>query len=99
MHEGKRRLTGYLMDLSPKGARVSCNQPLSKGTEQVTLEVRFSRRSAASQLPARVKWAQTGTKPREAAVFGVTFEGANPDELRVLTAVIAEFQRHAALLS
>jgi len=99
VHEGKRRLTGYLTDLSLKGARISCDQPLSRGTETLTLEVRFSRRSAPALLSARVKWAQTGTKPGEAAVFGVTFEGANPDELSVLDSVLEEFQRRAAELS
>lgn len=92
-------MTGYLLDVSPKGARVSCNEPLTRGTERLTLEVRFSRRSASSRLPARVQWAQIGTKPGQAAIFGVTFEGASPEELRVLEAVIAEFQRHAALLA
>jgi hypothetical protein len=99
VHVGKRRFSGYLLDLSTKGARVSCSEPLPRGTESVTLEVRFSRRTASSRLPARVQWAQIGTKKGEAAIFGVTFEDANPEELRVLEDVIAEFQRHAAELA
>ncbi len=99
VRDGKRRLTGYLRDLSATGAGVSCDQPLTSGAEALTLEVRFSRRPAATHLPARVHWAQVGSKPGEAAVFGVAFDGANPEDLQVVGAVLQEFQSCAAMLS
>jgi len=96
---GERTLTAYLTDLSPKGARISSDDPLAPGAQSVVLEVRFSRSSPASRLPARVQWRQTDRrKAGEAAVFGVTFEGIASAERALLVSVVKEFRRRAALL-
>jgi hypothetical protein len=97
--DGERKFSGYLIDLSTRGARVSSNAPLASGSQEVVIEVRFNRRAPFSRLPARVQWMKPGSKPGEAAVFGVTFEGIGAAGEALLESVVREFQRHAALLA
>ena len=95
--DGERTLSAYLTDLSTRGARISSNASL--GAQSVVIEVRLSRGSAACKLPARIQWMQAGSKPGEAAVFGVTFEGIAAEAETQLASVVKEFQRRAALLT
>jgi hypothetical protein len=96
--EGDQRIAGYLTDLSTVGARISCDAALPVGSQSVVIEVRFARRGGSSSLPARIKWMRAGTRPGEAAVFGVTFESLDAEAQALLASVVEEFQRRAALL-
>ena len=96
--EGDQRLSGYLTDLSTAGARISCDASLPVGAHSVVIEVRFARRSGNCSLPAQIKWMRAGSRPGEAAVFGVTFDGIDEDTQALLASVVEEFQRRAALL-
>lgn len=97
--EGDKRLSGYLTDLSPEGARISCDAPLLPATEVVTIEVRFSRRGKAARLGGRVEWRSPGTKSGEAMVFGVSFEEAGAEERALIASVVQQFRQRAALLA
>lgn len=97
--DGGRSLSAYLTDLSTQGARISANASLEVGAQSIVIEVRFSRRSPACRLPARIQWMHAGSKAGEAAVFGVTFEGMAAEEQAQLEAVLREFERRAALLA
>jgi hypothetical protein len=98
VHAG-RRLAGYVVELGPLGARVSCDAEPPGPGEAVVLEVRFSRQAVYSPLPAEVKW----TRPPEAAgvghLAGLTFLGVSAEQQRTLERVLDEFRRRAALLA
>lgn len=94
---GSRRLSGYLTDLSSRGARISCAEEPPGTGESVTLEVRFGRSVTRSHVPAEVKW----TRPRSkggAYVFGLTFARISQEEQRRVDSVVEEFRRRAELL-
>lgn len=97
--DGERTLSAYVTDLSTRGARISSNASLGRGAQSVVIQVRLSRASAACKLPARIQWMQAGSKPGEAAVFGVTFEGVSAELQMQLEFVVKEFRRRAALLT
>ena len=93
---GTRRLTGYLTELSPQGARVLCDQPSPNAGTPVTLEVRFGRRVRQSRLPVEIKWVRSA---RGTHTVGLTFQGIGAEDQRILDAIVAEFQQRAALLA
>lgn len=96
---GERRTPGYLSDLSPRGARVSCDEePPPVGTN-VVLEVRFGREVAYSRLPAEVEWVQLGLDPSAAPDIGLSFKDTTPEDQDVLDAVVEEFRRRAEQLA
>lgn len=98
LHAG-RRLPGYVVELGPQGARVSCEvEPPAPG-ESVVLEVRFSRRAVHSPLPAEVKWTRPSQAAGGARLVGLTFRDVSAQEQRVLDEVLEEFRRRAALLA
>lgn len=94
-----RRVAGYVMDLSPRGARVSVeNDPPTSGTT-VIVEVRFARTSPHSLLPGQVRWIRGPEGPKSIYTFGMTFEGLTAEQHQVLNAVVEEFRRRAEELS
>lgn len=98
LHRG-RQLPGYLNDLGPLGARLSCDEPPPAVGEGVVLEVRFSRRAVYSPLPAIVKWSRSAARPAGRHVVGLTFREVSAEQQRLLDAVLEEFRRRAALLA
>lgn len=90
-----RRWSGYLIDLSPQGARVSTQAPPPDLEASVVLEVRLVARAARSRLLGRVKWAQPAD---DGHVFGVVFEGLSADAERAIGAVVEEFKKRVAAL-
>lgn len=91
-----RQLTGFVVELSVRGARVSCEgEPPDVGTRAV-LEVRFGEQVAHSRLPAEVKW--VGWTP-QGHHFGVTFTEVAPEDQKVLDAIVDEFRRRASQLA
>lgn len=95
---GARRIPGYLSDLSPRGARVSCDEEPPPVGAAVVLEVRFGREVLYSRLPAEVEWVQAGIEPSSAPDLGLSFKDISPDDQKVLEAVVQEFRRRAEQL-
>ena len=94
-----RRVAGYVMDLSPRGARVTVeSDPPSPGTT-VIIEVRFARTTPHSLLPGQVRWVKGPDGPKPTHTFGMTFEGLTAEQHQVLNAVVEEFRRRADELS
>lgn len=90
---GGRRLPAYLADLSPLGARVTCDAvPPSPGAS-VVLEVRFGRQVRHSRLAAEVKWVKAMGDGSH--FLGLTFTAMSPSERELLESVVAEFQKRA----
>jgi hypothetical protein len=95
---GPRPLSGYLTDLSPRGAQVS-TQGLPPAPEaSVVLEVRLGADPAPTRLSARVKWVRAA-EHGDWHAFGLTFEAVDAAGQRVLEAVVEDFRRRAAQLS
>lgn len=93
---GERRVGGYLTDLSPRGAQVSCDEtPPDSGTA-VTLEIRFTPPTPRCRVPALVAW----TKPADRGhQCGLTFEQLGEEDRAILEDAIARVRRLAAQLS
>jgi hypothetical protein len=96
---GPRALAGYLTDLSPRGAQVSTQGLPPTPEAAVVLEVRLgSEPTAATRLPARVKWVRAA-EHGDWHAFGLTFEAISAAEQTLLESVVEDFRRRAAQLS
>jgi hypothetical protein len=94
-----RRVSGYVMDLSPTGARIMVeNEPPAPGAT-IVIEVRFARESPHSILPGQVRWVKGPEGPKPTFTFGMTFEGLTGEQGLVLGRVVEEFRRRAEELS
>jgi hypothetical protein len=94
-----RRVSGYVMDLSPTGSRVTVeSEPPAPGA-LIVIEVRFARTSPHSLLPGQVRWVKGPDGPKSTYSFGMTFENLTSEQEKVLMAVIEEFRRRAEELS
>jgi hypothetical protein len=92
-----RAVSAFLVELSVKGARVSCDEdPPPVGTRLV-LEVRLGSRVARSRLRSEVKWVEG--KPEGRSDFGLTFVDVSPEDQKVLAAIVEEFKRRASQLA
>jgi len=88
-------MSGYLTDLSVRGARVHVDdEPPGAGT-RLDIEVRFRHASRPSRLSAEVKWVRRAGADRGHRV-GVRFLKLEGDERALLDQIIAEFQAQAA---
>jgi hypothetical protein len=95
--EATRRFSGYITDLSLRGAQVTCSPlPAPEGTT-IVLEVRLGPRSARLSLPGRIQW-QKAAATGDTHQFGVTFEGLDTQGQTDLLAVLEEFQHRASQL-
>jgi hypothetical protein len=95
----ERRISGYVMDLSPSGARVTVAAAPPAPGASIVIEVRFARYAPYSLLPAQVRWVKGPEGPKGTYAFGMTFEGLTGDQQRVLSAVVEEFRQRAEELS
>lgn len=93
---GERRVGGYLTDLSPRGAQVSCDEAPPEPGSAITLEVRFTPPTPRCRVPAHVRWSKPATKGHQC---GLTFEGLGDDDRATLEEVVARVRRLAAQLS
>jgi hypothetical protein len=97
--DGDRRLPGYVTDLSPRGARVTCEgEPPAVG-HVIGLEIRFARRQGKARLSGRVQWSRPLLHPAKGHDFGVTFEGLQRREQELLEAVVKDFHKQAEQLA
>lgn len=94
---GPRKFSAYITELSPDGARISCDSALPSPGTPIVIEVRFGAAAVRSRLPAEVKWVRYQEDP-VCCLFGVSFEGIGKDDKRVLDSVLEEFRRRAAAL-
>ena len=92
-----RRFSAFMADLSPKGARVSCDQDCLAVGDEVIVEARLGRRVGHVHLPGVVAWVQPAAQG--SAHFGVRFNELPPEDLKLVEDVVQEFQRLAARLS
>jgi hypothetical protein len=96
--DGERRFSGYVLDLSSQGAKVSCAvEPPAKGS-RVTLEVRLGGRTPFFPYNAEVRWTQPPASRGAAHTFGVTFEDVATEQRARLETVLGEFRKLAAAI-
>ena len=93
-HDGAR-VSGYLTDLSPRGAQVACDADPPAAESVVTLEVRLPQLRRRCRVAARVRWSR---KAKEGHACGLTFEHMDEEDRAAIEAVIEEIRRRAALL-
>jgi hypothetical protein len=94
-----RRVSGYVMDLSPTGARIMVDSEPPAPGSNVVIEVRFARDTPHSVLPGQVRWVKGPEGPKGTFTFGMTFEGLTSEQSQVLSSVVEEFRRRAEELS
>ncbi|HET7291897.1 MAG TPA: PilZ domain-containing protein [Vicinamibacteria bacterium] len=95
---GRRRIAGYVTNLSPRGARVYCDERPPRVGERVVLEIRFRERSAPTRILAEARWMKAALDPTEVHSFGASFRGISASQLRAVEEVLQEFRRRAAAL-
>jgi PilZ domain-containing protein len=97
--QGERTFTAYLTDLSPHGARVSCQGAPPALEGRVLVEVRLRGGTSRTRLPARVRWVRPWGPGTDAHFFGLTFEGLSGAEQQAVEGVVREFERLVAQLA
>jgi PilZ domain len=96
---GRRQMSGYVTNLSPRGARVCCDEPPPRVGQKVALEIRFrGERAAATRLLAEARWVRPAGDPTDVHSFGVSFRGISAGQRRAVEQVLHEFRRRAAAL-
>ena len=91
---GEARVPGFVTDISRHGGRVHTDvEPPAVGAT-LSVELRVARQPVALRLPATVRWTRAGE--RGGFVFGVSFDGADPDAQSALDALVEAFLRRAA---
>ncbi len=93
-----RVLAGYVTDISPRGAQVSCQGPPPASGIRVTLEVRLRRGPVWPRLPAEVKWTRPPVAPDNNPTCGLTFLDLDAPDQKLLENALEDFFRRAALL-
>jgi hypothetical protein len=94
--DGERRTSGYVTDISPRGAQVACDGEAPPDDTMVVVEVRFPATAKLCRLPARLRWSQPAD---EGQTCGLTFEDLAPEDRAALEGVIERIRRHADQLS
>jgi hypothetical protein len=94
---GEARVAGFLTDISERGGRIHSEvEPPPVGTT-LTVEARLGHKATHVRLPATVRW--TRPAPRGGFLFGMSFDGIEPEAQGVLDGVVEEFRRRAASIS
>lgn len=93
-----RLLSGYVTDLSPLGAQVSCDGPPPAVGIRVMLEVQPRRGPSWPNLSAEIKWTRPPARANDAPVCGLTFVEVEAAGQTLIEAALEEFRRRAALL-
>jgi hypothetical protein len=93
-----RRLSGYVTDLSPLGAQVSCDGPPPAAGIRVALEVRLRRGTAWPVLKAEVKWTRPPARAGADPTCGLTFVEVAAADRALLEGALEDFRRRVAQL-
>jgi hypothetical protein len=91
-------MSGYVTNLSPRGARVYCDDRPPRVGQKVSLEIRFKERAASTRLLAEARWVRTADAATDAHSFGVSFRGMSTTQRKAVEQVLHEFRRRAAAL-
>jgi len=92
--KGKKRLSGYLTELSARGGRFTCEETAPAAGASVFLEFKIGRQVESSRLRASVKWVRRG--PGERRSVGFRFERVAAAERQALEEVVEGFRRRVA---
>jgi hypothetical protein len=92
-------VSGHLIDLSPRGARVASEEALPKAGSKVVVEARLGSVATYTLLPGEVKWVRAAKRPLKGEICGVTFKGLSGPQQLALEFVLYDFRRRAAQLS
>jgi hypothetical protein len=95
---GRRRLSGYVTNLSERGARVYCDEKPPRVGQSVILEIRFRTGVPYSRLRAEARWVRMASDVTGFHSFGASFRGLKPGERRAVAGVLVEFRKRAAML-
>lgn len=95
---GRRRISGYVTNLSPRGARVYSDEKPPRVGQAMVVEIRFRARSASYRLPAEARWVRTASDVAGLHSFGISFKGLKPEERRTVESVLVEFRQRAEQL-
>jgi len=96
--DGERRFSGYVIDLSCQGAKVSCAVEPPEAGSRITLEIRLGRRAPFFPFASGVRWTRPPTSSGATHTFGVTFEDVTAEQRARLETVLGEFRRLAAAI-
>ena len=94
--EGGRHLSGFVVELSVHGARISCEEEAPSVGDRFVLEVRLGKQVAHSHIACEVKWVKSRDGRHD---FGLTFTKVEPEDQRVLEEIVEEFKRRASQLA
>jgi hypothetical protein len=92
--KGKKRVPGYLTDLSSQGGRFTCEGTAPAAGTAVSLEFRIGRQVESSRLRVAVKWIRRG--PGETRSVGFRFERIKATERAAIEEVVDDFRGRAA---
>jgi hypothetical protein len=95
---GRRRVSGYVTNLSTRGARVYTDEKPPRPGQPMVIEIRFRARAAYHRLPAEARWVRTASDITGLHSFGVSFKGLKPEERRTVESVLIEFRQRAEQL-
>lgn len=95
---GRRRVSGYVTNLSPRGARVYTDERPPRVGQAMVIEIRFRSRSPYHRLPAEARWVRTASDITGLHSFGISFKGLKPEERRTVESVLVEFRDRAEKL-
>ena len=93
---GAKRLSGYLVELSADGGRLTCEEAAPRVGSPFSLEFRIGRQVEQSRLRAVVRWVRRG--PGEARSLGFRFQRVSAPARQALEEVVDDFRRKAASL-
>ncbi len=91
-------MSGYVTNLSPRGARVYCDERPPRVGQRLALEIRFKERAAVTRLLAEARWVRQAGGATDVHSFGVSFRGISAAQRRAVEAVLHEFRRRAEML-
>jgi hypothetical protein len=95
---GRRRLSGYVTNLSERGARVYCDEKPPRVSQRIVIEIRFRTGVAYSRLSAEARWVRMASDVTGFHSFGVSFRGLTASEKEAVAGVLIEFRKRAAML-
>jgi hypothetical protein len=92
---GKRRLIGYVIELSVQGARIALSESPPQIGATILVEIRFGRRGKHVRTKGVVQWLQQSDRDG-GAVFGLAFSDLNHEDRKFIESVVGDFADRAA---
>lgn len=95
---GVHSRVAYMTDLSPRGARLACDQALPDHATRISLAVRLGGGDALTHLAAEVKWSRPRSNGKGFMV-GVRFVDLPREARDRLESAVEEFRANAERLA